>query len=111
MKQPDSAMKQPDIKLDQTVLTYLEENNASRNIECLRTFLNSYLSNLRRDHNIPDRKKFGNWYDRVIELEMNDETWHIAQNIWDAQWILEEVENIESSIKQIEACLHYRREP
>ena len=104
-------MKQPDIKLDQTVLTYLEENNASRNIECLRTFLNSYLSNLCRDHNIPDRKKFGNWYDRVIELEMNDETWHIAQNIWDAQWILEEVENIESSIKQIEACLHYRREP
>ena len=111
MKQPDSAMKQPDIKLDQTVLTYLEENNTSRNIECLRTFLNSYLSNLCRDHNIPDRKKFGNWYDRVIELEMNDETWHIAQNIWDAQWILEEVENIESSIKQIEACLHYRREP
>ena len=111
MKQPDSAMKQPDIKLDQTVLTYLEENNASRNIECLRTFLNSYLSNLCRDHNIPDRKKFGNWYDRVIELEMSDETWHIAQNIWDAQWILEEVENIESSIKQIEACLHYRREP
>ena len=104
-------MKQPDIKLDQTVLTYLEENNTSRNIECLITFLNSYLSNLCRDHNIPDRKKFGNWYDRVIELEMNDETWHIAQNIWDAQWILEEVENIESSIKQIEACLHYRREP
>lgn len=104
-------MKQPDIKLDQTVLTYLEENNTSRNIECLRTFLNSYLSNLRRDHNIPDKEKFGNWHDRVIELEMNDETWHIAQDIWDAQWILEEVANIESSIEQIKACLHYRREP
>ena len=104
-------MKQPDIKLDQTVLTYLEENKTSRNIECLRTFLNSYLSNLRRDHNIPDKEKFDNWHDRVMELEMNDETWHIAQNIWDAQWILEEVANIESSIEQIKTCLHYRREP
>jgi len=104
-------MKQPDIKLDQTVLTYLEENKTSRNVECLRTFLNSYLSNLRRDHNVPDRKEFDNWHDRVIELEMNNETWHIAQDIWDAQWILEEVANIESSIEQIKTCLHYRREP
>ena len=104
-------MKQPDIKLDQTVLTYLEENKTSRNVECLRTFLNSYLSNLRRDHNVPDRKEFDNWHDRVMELEMNDETWPIAQNIWDAQWILEEVANIESSIEQIKTCLRYRREP
>jgi len=97
-------MKEPITKLENVTQTYIEEKGVARSIACFRTFLESYMFNLSREHGIPTRGD-REWHPEVMKLEENPETWQAAQEIWNTSWLLDEVRNIESSIDQIRTCI------
>ena len=67
--------------------------------------LKHYLSYLNDKWQVPNKNK--DWeifYKKIISLESNPETWHVAQEFWNLYWIISELENIQSSVEQIEVC-------
>lgn len=97
-------MKDTITKLENITQTYIEEKEVAKNVACFRTFLDSYMFNLSREHGIPTRKD-PEWHSEVMKLEENQENWQVAQEIWNTSWLLDEVRNIESSIDQIRTCI------
>jgi hypothetical protein len=73
--------------------------------------LEHYLSYLEDKWQVPNKNKdWDGYYKRVLLLESNPETWSVAQELWNLHWILSELENIQSSVEQIETCKKDARE-
>lgn len=69
--------------------------------------IKEYHSRLMDTWNIPDKNKdWQAWYEKVSFLEKDPNTFDISQEFWNLDWILSELENIESSIDQISTCIN-----
>ncbi len=97
-------MKKPEDKLATLVEVYITNHQIAEKVDGLKSFLETYLSHKCLEHDIPSRNSTSH-HVKVMKLEENPETWQGAQEIWNTSWILDEVRNIESSLKQIEICL------
>lgn len=97
-------MKKPEETLKTIADIYIKQNETEQCMNGFKSFLESYLYNLNKRNSIPSRSST-NWHSSVMKLENNPETWHDSQEIWSANWLLDEVRNILSSLDQINICL------
>ena len=68
--------------------------------------LREYQSELSNKHGVPDKNiDWDIFFKRVRELESDPDTWDLAQEFWNLDWILSEFNNIQSSIEQVESCI------
>lgn len=73
--------------------------------------LQLYQNKLRDKWQVPDKNKdWDTFFKKVTLLESNPETLGVAQEFWNLDWILSELENIESSVNQIAECLVQKRQ-
>ena len=85
--------------------TILSEGMPS-SIESKINELRKYQSEIRSKHGVPDKnKEWDLFMERISDLENNSETWELAQEFWNLDWILSELDNIQSSVEQIDDCI------
>ena len=67
--------------------------------------LKHYLAYLQDKWQVPNKnKEWKVFAEKIMLLESNPETWSVAQEFWNLHWIISELENIQSSVEQIETC-------
>lgn len=84
----------------------LLSNNMPTSVKDKIQKIQHYQNQLRDKWQVPDKNNdWDTFYAKVKSLESNPETFHVAQEFWNLDWILSELENIESSVEQIRECL------
>jgi len=89
----------------------LLSNNMPTTVKGKILELQLYQNKLRDKWQVPDKNKdWDTFYAKVKSLESKPETFNVAQEFWNLDWILSELENIESSVDQIAECLVQKRQ-
>ena len=92
------------------VFDLLLSNNMPTSVKDKIHEIKIYQNHLRDKWQVPNKNEdWDTFYAKVKSLESNPETFIVAQEFWNLDWILSELENIESSVDQIAECLADKR--
>lgn len=98
------------IQKEMKVFDLLLSNNMPTSVKDKIHEIKLYQNHLRDKWQVPNKNEdWDTFYAKVKSLESNPETFNVAQEFWNLDWILSELENIESSVDQIAECLTEKR--